>query len=313
MRQLFRRLRYLLNRRRFDRELESEMDFHREMAAREGGFEFGNTLRLREEARDAWGWTWIESFGQDLRYGVRILARWPGFTLLAVLCLAIGIGVNVAAFSVFDMVALKALPVPDTDRLVRLERRSPDDSTSEMAYPSFLFYQENARSLSAAIAVLGVPPLQIDDDVEGAHASFVAPNYFVELGARAAFGRLLDPQSDGSKNPAPVMVISYGLWQRRFGGDPGVVGRTVHLNRKPFTVVGVTPYALATLGAQYPDIWLPIRLQPVRRQRRSERFRQCQRTHVGQARARSEPADCRTGTSIAHRRVAAETSDRGLG
>ncbi len=262
MKELFRRLHFLLSRRRCDRELESEMEFHREMAARVGNDEFGNVLRLREEARDAWGWTWIDRLGQDLRYGFRMMARSPGFTLMAVIVLAIGIGVNVAAFSVFDMVALRALPVPDANRLVRLERRSPNNYTSEMAYPSFLFYREHARTLSDAMAVLGVPPVQIDDDIQGTSSSFVTPNYFTELSTRAAFGRMLDPMLDGSIGRPPVMVISYGLWQRRFGGDSSVVGRTIHLNKKPVTVIGVAPSALATLGGQDPDIWLPIAQQP---------------------------------------------------
>ncbi len=262
MRELFRRLHYLLNRRRFDRELESDMQAHRELAALAGGAQFGNMLRLREEARDAWGWTWIDRLGQDLRYAVRIMARWPGFTLIAVMVLAIGVGLNVAAFSVFDMVALRALPVPDADRLVRLERKSPNNYTSEMAYPSFLFYRDHARTLSAAMAVLGMPPMQIDDDLQGTSASFVTPNYFTELGTRAAYGRMFDPRADGNMGGPPVMVISYGLWQRRFAGDPDVVGRTIHLNKKPITVVGVAPYLLATFGGQYPDIWLPIREQP---------------------------------------------------
>lgn len=262
MGELFRRLRYLMNRRRFDRELESEMLAHRELAESVGGVRFGNTLQLREEARDAWGWTWIDRLGQDLRYGVRILARWPGFTLMAVMVLAIGVGMNVAAFSLFDMIALRALPVPGAERLVRLERKSPNNYTSEMAYPSFLFYGDHARTLSAAMAVLGIPPMQIDDDLQGASASFVTPNYFTELGARAACGRIFDPRTDGDSGAPPVMVISYGLWQRRFGGDPAVVGRTIHLNKKPVTVVGVTPNLLATLGGQYPDIWLPIPQQP---------------------------------------------------
>lgn len=262
MNEFFRRLSYLLNRRRFDRELEGDMQFHREMAARAGRANFGNMLRLREEAREAWGWIWIDRLGQDLRYGVRIMARSPGFTLMAVMVLAIGIGVNVGAFSLFDMVALRPLPLPGADRLVRLERRSPSDYTSEMAYPSFLFYRSHARTLSAAMAVLGVPPMQIDNDMQGTRGSFVTPNYFTELGTRAAYGRVLTPALDDGVGAPPVMVISYGLWQRRFSGDPTVIGRTIHLNKKPVTIVGVTPYRLATLGGQHPDIWLPIPQQP---------------------------------------------------
>jgi predicted permease len=258
----FRRLHHLLHRRRFDRELESDMQFHREMAARAGRNNFGNVLRLREDAVEAWGWTWIDRLGQDLRYGGRIMARSPGFTLTAVMVLAIGIGVNVAAFSLFDMVALRPLPVPDADRLVRLERRSPDNYTSEMAYPSFLFYRNNSKTLSAAMAVLGIPPAHLDDDIQGTSASFVTPNYFTELGTRAAYGRMLNPVLDGSIDAPPVMVISYGLWQRRFARDPSVIGRTIHLDKKAVTIVGVTPYALAVLGGQHPDLWLPIAQQP---------------------------------------------------
>ena len=262
MNELFRRLRYLLNRRRFDRELESDMQFHREMSAQTGGTNFGNVLRLREEARDAWGWTWIDRIRQDLHYGFRIMARSPGFTITAVLVLALGVGINVAAFNVFDMVALKALPVREANSLVRLERRSPTAYTSEMAYPSFLFYREHAKTLSAAMAVLGVPPMQVDDDAVAASSSFVTPNYFTELGTQAAYGRTFDPAIEGAPDSHPAAVISYGLWQRRFAGDPNVVGRTIRLNNKPVTIVGVTPYALATLGGQYPDIWLPVRQLP---------------------------------------------------
>jgi len=262
MRGFFRRVRYWLNRRRREAELEADMEFHREMAAGTGRQNFGNMLRLREQAREAWGWTWIDRLGQDLRYGFRIMARSPGFTITAVLVLAAGIGINVAAFNLFDMVALKPLPVRDPQSLVRLERRSPNDYTSEMAYPSFLFYREHAKTLSAAMATLGVPPMQIDDDLAGTSCSFVTPNYFRELGSRAAYGRLLDPAVDDAPGAPPVVVISYGLWQRRFAGDPNVIGRTIRLNKKRVTIAGVTPFALAVLGGQYPDIWLPMRQQP---------------------------------------------------
>ena len=262
IKEFFRRLLYLSSRRRLDRELESDMQFHSEMAAREGRHNLGNMLQLREEAREAWGWTWLDRLGQDLRYGIRVMARSPGFTLTAVTVLAIGIGVNVAAFGLFDMVALQPLPVPHPETLLRLERRSPNSYTSEMAYPSFLFYRDHSRTLAAGMAVLGVPPMQLEGAPQGTSASFVTANYFSELGIRAPYGRMLNPGLDDSPSSPPVMVIGYGLWQRRFGGDPAVIGRTVHLNKKPVTVVGVAPYSLATLGGQYPDIWLPMGQQP---------------------------------------------------
>jgi len=262
MGELFRRIHYLMNRRRLDAELQNDMAFHREMAACAGRENFGNTLRMREQAYEAWGWTWLDRLIQDLRYGVRILVRAPGFTLMAVLVLAVGIGVNVSAFSLFDMVALKPLPVRDANRIVRLERRSATNYTSEMAYPSFLYYREHARTLSAAMAVLGVPPMQIDDDQQLTSVSFVTANYFTELATRPAYGRVLDPASDGTAKAAPAVVLSYGVWQRRFGSDASVVGRVIHLNGKPVTIVGVTPLAFASLGGQHPDLWLPLVQQP---------------------------------------------------
>jgi len=262
MGELFRRIRYLIHRRRFDAELESDMAFHREMAARAGRGNFGNTLRMREQAREAWGWTWLDRLIQDLRFSARTLARSPGFTLTAVLVLAIGIGVNTTAFSLFNMVALERLPVRDPDSLVRLERRSPNSSTSEMPYTSAVFYRDRARSLSAMMAVLGVPPMEIDNDLELTSASFVTPNYFTELGTAAGYGRLFDPAREDSGSAPPVVVLSYSLWQHRFNGDPSILGRVIHLNKKPATVIGVTPYAFASLGGQGPGLWMPMAQQP---------------------------------------------------
>jgi len=262
MGEIWRRILYLFRRSRLDAELESDMQFHREMAAREGRKNFGNTLRMREQSREAWGWNWLDRLIQDLQYGARILSRSPGFTIMAVLVLGIGVGVNVAAFSFFNMVALKPLPVHDPESLVRLERHSPDSYTSEMAYPSFAFYRDHARTLSAAIAILGVPPMQIDDDLQPTSASFVTPNYFTELGTPAAFGRLFTPSLDGSPASQPSVILSYELWQHRFSGDPTIIGRTIRISKRPATVIGILPYDFASLGGQHPALWMPIAQQP---------------------------------------------------
>jgi len=260
--ELLRRLQYLFRRGRMDAELNSEMEAHREMMLQAHRTNFGSVLRLREEAREAWGWMWLDRLGQDLRYGIRVLARAPAFTLTSVLVLALGIGVNIAAFSLFDMMALEYMPVRDAPSLVRLERRSPTNYTSEMPYPSFAFYRDRSRTLAAAMAVLGVPPLYIEDDIQGTSTSFVTANYFYELGSKAERGRLLNPSFDDKPESSPVAVMSYGLWKRRFGGDPSVIGRTIHVNRKPVQVIGVLAENAATLGGQHPDFWLPIGEQP---------------------------------------------------
>jgi predicted permease len=262
MSEIFRRLSYLLNWRQKESELADEMEFHREMSARAGHKNFGNTLRLREESAEAWGWIWLDRLAQDLRFAARLWLRSPGFTITAVLVLAIGIGVNISAFTFFDAVALKPLPVADAERVVRLERRSPANSTSEMAYPSFLFYREHAKTLTASIAVLGIPPVQIDDDLQPTSASFATANYFSELGTPALYGRMFDPVTDDRSAAPPVVLLSYGLWQQRFGGDPGVIGRVIRLDKKPFTVIGITPATFASLGGQTPALWMPIAQQP---------------------------------------------------
>jgi predicted permease len=260
--ELYRRIRYLINRRRFDAELQNDMDFHREMAANAGRNNFGNALRMREQAQEAWGWTWLDRLFQDLRYAARTFSRSPGFTFLAILVLAIGIGVNVAAFTVFDVVALEPLPVRDPGSLVRLERKAPNAYTDGAPYTSLLFYRQNAKTLSSVMGVMGIPPVQFEDDIQQPTASFVTPNYFTELGTPPALGRLFDPSRDGDPAAPPAVVISYGFWQRRFGGDASVIGRVIHIDKKPATLIGVLPYAFAALGGRGPDVWMPIVQQP---------------------------------------------------
>ena len=261
MGKLLRRIHYLINRRRLDAELESDMEFHREMAARAGRSNFGNTLRMREQAREAWGWTWMDRLAQDLSYATRTLARSPGFTVTAVLVLAIGIGVNVAAFSFFNMVALEPLPVRDPGSLVRLQRRSPENISGQMPYATAMFYRDHAKTLSAVLTMMGAR-LSLGDDLNPVKTNFVSGNFFRELGATAAYGRLLDAERDEAGNAPPVVVLGHEFWEQRFGADPAIVGKVIYLNRRPVTVVGVEPYGFPSLDGAGAEVWLPITEQP---------------------------------------------------
>src|ERR1700736_2185542 len=160
MGQFFRRLRYLLNRRQLDQELESDMEFHREMAGREGRGNFGNTLRLREDAREAWGWTWIDRLFQDLRFGFRMLRRNPGFSIVVILCLTLGIGANAAVFSWIEGLLLRPYPaVAHQDRLVvvagttRISGSGAEPSGfTDVSWPDWVDFQKNCTLVETFIA-----------------------------------------------------------------------------------------------------------------------------------------------------------------
>jgi predicted permease len=261
MKECIRRFWYLLNRRRFERELVSDMEFHREMAARHGGAPFGNMLRLREEARDAWGGTWIEHLAHDLRYAARQLRHSPGFTLAAVVMLAVGIGVNVSAFSFFNLMVLRPLPVRDPSTLLRFKRHAPQSYASQMPYPEMAFFRDYSKTLSAVLA-LSDAKLAVEGEDKPLTASFVTPNYFSELAAHAAMGRMLNPIQEGAADAAPVVVLSDGFWRRHFGAGSSVIGSTIRLNGKPATVVGVAAAQFGGLSMDQPDLWLPITQQP---------------------------------------------------
>lgn len=259
MRELFRRLHYLLHRSRLQQELQNDMEFHREMSARSGNSNFGNTLRMQEQAREAWGWMWLERLMQDLRYAARILRRSPGFSVVAILVLAIGIGANVTAFSLFNLIALKPLPIRDPESIVRFERRSPEIVTPTMPHVMVEFYREHARTLSAVMETMGSPPVEFEQDMQPATVNFVSANYFSELGAQPALGSL---QLPSQANASAAIVLDYGFWQSRFGGDPSIVGKVVHLNKKSATVIGITPEDFAALDGQHSDVWLSMIQQP---------------------------------------------------
>lgn len=263
MPELFRRLVYLLHRRRLDRELAGDMEFHREMAAREGRSNFGNALLLREEAREAWGWTWIDRLSQDLRYAARMLRKAPGFTLAAVFMLAIGTGVNVAVFGFFNLMVLRPIHVRDPGTLLRFHRRSPAQYAFAVPYPEAAFFREHSRTLSAVIGV-NTTSVSIEDEEKPVDASFVTANFFRELGGASSLGRTLDPVLDEASGANPVIVLSHGFWRRHFGADPSVIGKTLHINNKPAIVIGVARGDFSGVGSglREPGFWAPITRQP---------------------------------------------------
>ena len=261
MTKLIRRLRYLLRRGRFDQELAGEMEFHREMAARQGGRPLGNSLRLREESRDAWGWTWIDRCSQDLRYAARILRKSPGFTITAVLMLALGIGVNLAAFGFFNMMVLRPLPVRDPAMILHFERTSPEGGADNFSYPEAAFYRKHVTILSAIWAESGAS-FSTQIDTKPVDANLVTANFLQDLGAKPAAGRLLDPQIDEATDAAPVVVLSHAFWQSHLAADPSIIGKTIRLNGRPVTVIGVTSSSFAGAGLGQRSLWLPITQAP---------------------------------------------------
>jgi predicted permease len=263
MGELFRRIYYLLNRRRLERELANDIEVHREMMGAEYQRDFGNTLRLREQAREAWGWSWLDRIAQDVRYGSRMLRRNPGFTLMALLALSLGIGANTALFSVVYGVLLKPLPYAQGRQLVVLHQtfsRTGEDvffSVKEIAD-----YREQTKALSQIeeyhqmfFILLGrQEPDQVRTGVVSAH-------FFDLLGIKPLLGRFF-VDADDKPGADAVLVLSYPYWQKSFGGDPNIIGRHFRMNDKEHTVIGVLPSI-----PQYPrenDVYMPTVACPFR-------------------------------------------------
>ncbi|MEN3331159.1 MAG: hypothetical protein V7641_524 [Blastocatellia bacterium] len=268
LKQLWRRLTYYSRRDQFDRELQEEMQFHLEMKAEQNvaaGMspqaalsaaqrQFGNSLLLREASREVWIFRPFEALVQDLRFGWRLLARSPVLTLVAVLSLAIGIGVISTVFTFVNAVMFRPLPLPDSGRLVRIQ----DDNLP--TYADYLAFRGGASAFTGLAAYDFDGFNLIADETSGRVGVVkVSGNYFDVLGVKPLLGRSFS--ADEGSNPAarPVAVISYGLWQRRFGADPGVIGKDVILQKEPFTIIGVAPqdFTGVSLGIQH-DLWIPL-------------------------------------------------------
>ena len=273
--QLWRKLLYYINRERFDRELDEEMRFHLELKAEEyvaSGMpaeearwaarrQFGNESRLQEMSREMWGFGFMETLIQDVRYGTRALAKHKGFTVVAVLTLALGIGANTAIFSVVNAVLLRPLPYQNSERLVAVKRVDPRGGNVQgfNSYPNFLDYRDRARSLQHVAAYSDTYAwLSTGDASERIEEVYATAELFDVLGVRAALGRVFTAEED--KPGAPIVaVISDGLWKRRFGSDPAVVGREIVLDGDKAIVLGVMPPGFDfPISQEVNDVWVPL-------------------------------------------------------
>ena len=253
-----RRLGYLLRRRTLENELRREMEAHR--ALLEEPRAFGNTLRLRDEARDAWGWRWFDDFVQDTRFALRTLRHSPGFTLTAVVTLALGIGVNIGMFSLVNGLLLRPL-YERPDEVVGVHNRStvPDGESRGISYPNYLDLREGTTDIFANLAACSTifVGLDVGEGPRRTMASEVTANYFQTFGVSLALGRPFTTEEEQPGADIPVAIISHSLWQQR-GADPDTIGRSVQVNGAQFTVVGVAAEGFTGAAIPGPQVWLPL-------------------------------------------------------
>jgi putative ABC transport system permease protein len=259
---------YVFRRPRVEREMEEEFRSHLESRAedlqrlglsraeaeRQARIEFGSYENYKEECREALGTRLLQELAADIRYGLRQLRHNPGFTIVAVLTLALGIGANTAIFSVVNAVLLQPLPYPDSGRIVNIARKGGTDTV-----PMFTYWQENNPGFDdlAAYADLGYAEANLTggDRPELVQTRKVSLNYFRLFGANPILGRTFTAQEDRPGGPR-VMVMSFGLWQQRFGGDASILGKEIALGGATYTVIGV----LSPAFRPYPpaDAWIPL-------------------------------------------------------
>ncbi|MFN2455431.1 MAG: ABC transporter permease [Pyrinomonadaceae bacterium] len=207
----------------------------------------------------------MENLSQDVRYGARMLRRNPGFTIIAALSLAIGIGANTTIFSVVNALLLRPLPVANPSRLVNVHSISPDGSSfHSFSYPNYVDYREqSAKVFDGLLAYTGEPlSLSANGQSERIFGELVSGNFFDVLGVRPALGRFFVAEEDRTPDTHPVVVLGYGFWQKRFGGDASLVGKTLLLNGHQFTVIGIAPKKFTgTRVAVTPDVYVPAMMQ----------------------------------------------------
>ena len=270
-------------RRLTEKRLEAELRFHldqqiadyvaagmaREEARRRARLEFGGLEQVKEECREVGAARFLETLVQDVRYGARMLRKNPGFTAVAILTLALGMGANTAIFSFVDQLLLRPLPFPEPDRLVSPCYRSirgSDVSDAGMSFPDYVYYRDHSATLAGLAAFSDVEAgFRLDNQRVRLPGEIVSYNYFSVLGVSPFLGRWFRPDEDAVPGRNPVVVLGYALWQQAFGSDPAVLGRPVVINGASFTIVGIAPRNFVGWRldrARKPEFWLPIMMYP---------------------------------------------------
>ncbi len=268
-------LRAILRRSRLENEMDAELRFHieafaedfvrsgvpRQEAYRRACIEFGGIERAKEECRDARGVTFLETLLHDLRYGLRMLRKTPGFTAVAVLTLALGIGVNTAIFSVVNALVLRPLPVERPKELAFLENAHYGPGQS---FPNYKDLRDRNQTFAGLIGYRIAPmELETNRGAERIWGYLATGNYFDILGVEPALGRFFNKNDDLHPGASPYAVLSYAAWQSRFGADPAIVGKTIRLNRLLYSVIGVAPPEFHGIELFYwPEVWVPMMMEP---------------------------------------------------
>ena len=262
---------------RREAELAQELQFHQEMleerhraagmdaaaARRAARVELGGGAQIAERWRDQRSLPFVETLWQDVRYGLRMLRRAPGFTAAALLTLTLGIGANTAIFTVVDAVLLRPLPYPAGDRLVTVGDRTPEGYSSNVGFATMVDWRARSRSFDhLALMRSWQPTLVVNGEAERLGAVRVSWNYFDMMGVRPALGRGFTEADDHEKTWR-VLLLSDGLWRRRFNADPSVVGRSITMNDRQYQVIGVMPAGFEPLDSMQfykvaAELWAPI-------------------------------------------------------
>jgi len=271
----------LFRSRRLEDELDAEVRSHLEMAIaanlgkglsadearREALRAFGGVEQTKESYREQRGLPMIETTLQDLRFGLRMLRRSPGFSVLAIVCLTLGIGANAAVFSWVEGILFRPYPaVAHQERLLALGGTARGETGgTPLSWPDFLDLERNCTLFDTFfVSKITGTTLSIGDRAERTIGSIVSANYFDAIGVHPMLGRGFEPGEDSGRNAHPVTVISYQLWQGRFKGDPQIIGKTQRLNGVVHTIVGVAPEGFyGTFVGWAMQFWVPASMEEI--------------------------------------------------